>query len=167
MSPGTDNERNMITSTRAANLVLDEAQRQGRTVTPLQVLKLVYISHGMMLGRYGAPLIGDNIQAWQYGPVVSSLYGNMKRYGSGPVTGRLPTTMFDRGEPTEAERATIQGVFATYGQFSGPALSNLTHRPGSPWSQVWRPGVPNLIIPNDLIRRHYSDAIARGVLNAA
>lgn len=157
----------MISATRVANILLDEAQRYGRTITPLQVLKQVYISHGMVLGRHGEPLIPDRIQAWQYGPVVSTLYGNLKQFGSGPVVGRLPLSIFDNGEPSDAERGTIQGVYATYGDFSGPALSNLTHRPGSPWSQVWRPGVQNLVIPNDLIQRHYRDAIARGVLEAA
>lgn len=157
----------MISATKAANIVLDEAARYGHTITPLQVMKHVYMSHGMFLGRHGVPLVPDHVQAWQYGPVISSLYGAMKKFGGGPVTEKLPVTVFDRAEASELERATIQSVYATYGQFSGPALSNLTHRPGSPWSQVWRPGVSNLIIPNDLIRRHYQDAIAKNVLAAA
>ena len=157
----------MISATRAANIVLDEAKRYGHVITPLQVMKHVYISHGMFLGRHGVPLVPDRIQAWQYGPVISSLYGNLKRFGSGPVTEKLPVTMFDRAEPTDLERGTIEGVYATYGQFSGPALSNLTHKPGSPWSRVWRPGVSHLVIPNDLIRQHYQEAIAQNVLVSA
>ncbi|MGV9005283.1 MAG: Panacea domain-containing protein [Brevundimonas sp.] len=157
----------MISAAKAANIVLDEAARYGHVLTPLQVMKHVYMSHGMFLGRHGAPLVPDHIQAWQYGPVISSLYGAMKKFGGGPVTEKLPVVVFDRAEPTEAERQAIQGVYATYGQFSGPALSNLTHRPGSPWSKVWQPGVSNLVIPNDLIRQHYADAIAQNVLASA
>ncbi|MDQ3126122.1 MAG: DUF4065 domain-containing protein [Pseudomonadota bacterium] len=157
----------MISATKAANIVLDEAARYGVQLTPLQVMKHVYMSHGMFLGRHATPLLTEDVQAWQYGPVIRSLYQNMKQFGSRNIVGRLPVSYFDKSEPTALESGTIQGVFATYGNFSGPALSNLTHRPGSPWSQVWRPGIANLVIPNELIRRHYSEAIAKNVLEAA
>lgn len=156
-----------ISPTKAANLILAEAARDGVPLTPLQVMKLVYIAHGMHLGLQGAPLVGEHVQAWQYGPVLPSLYHRMKEYRNGPVRSPLPLTLFDRTEPSEKELETLASVYRAFGKYSGPALSNLTHRPGSPWSQVWRPGVSHLAIPNELIRRHYKEAFGKGVLEAA
>lgn len=158
----------MISPVRAANIILERAAHQGQSLTPLQVMKLVYMAHGVHLANFDQPLLTENVQAWQYGPVVPSLYQAMKRFRNAPVQpARLPTNAWDRSEPSDAERRSLEAVYDTYGRYSGPALSNLTHRPGSPWSAVWRPGVTNLQIPNSLIAQHYKAARAAGVLTAA
>jgi uncharacterized phage-associated protein len=158
----------MISAVRAANVILGHAAQDGEPLTPLQVMKLVYMSHGVNLAKFDAPLIPDPVQAWQYGPVVSSLYGAMKHFGNRPIhPPKLTTTMFDRSEPTDGDLWALGAVYKAYGKLTGPALSNLTHRPGSPWSRIWRPGVSNLVIPNELIAQHYKEARAKGVLDAA
>lgn len=158
----------MISPTRAANVILEAAQAEGRLLTPLQVMKLVYISHGWHLAFADAPLITENIQAWQYGPVIPSLYHDMKHFRSSPIQPpRLSVTMFDTREPSPEQVQHLRNTFKTYGKFSGAALSNLTHKPGSPWSRVWRPGATHLVIPNDLIKAHYLEALRKKVLDAA
>ena len=57
-----------------ANEFLHLAHRDDRPITPLKMQKLVYFAHGWHLAITGAPLISEPIQAWQYGPVISSLY---------------------------------------------------------------------------------------------
>lgn len=158
----------MVSAVRAANVILERAAEDGRPLTPLQVMKLVYIAHGFHLGKHGAPLMPEPIQAWQYGPVIKSLYQHMKGFGRNPIhPPRLPTTFFDHTEPTESELHALNSAYKVLGKFSGGALSNLTHKPGSPWSKVWRPGASNLVIPDDLIAEHYKEALAKGVLSAA
>jgi uncharacterized phage-associated protein len=158
----------MISAVRAANVILDRASTDNRSLTPLQVMKLVYMAHGIHLAAYDAPLIPDHIQAWQYGPVVPSLYQHMKPFGNRPIQPpRLKLTLFDRADPTPPDLWALNVMYDSYGGYSGPALSNLTHRPGSPWSMVWRPGVSNLVIPNDVIAQHYKEAREKGVLEAA
>ena len=73
----------MTTSARAvANELIELAKQEGRAFTPLQLLKLVYIAHGWMLGLRQKPLIRDRIEAWKYGPVIPALYHDLKRYGA-------------------------------------------------------------------------------------
>ena len=55
-----------------------------KEITTMQLLKLVYIAHGWMLGLYDLPLISDEV-AWLYGPVIPNLYKEIKSYGGGPV----------------------------------------------------------------------------------
>jgi uncharacterized phage-associated protein len=52
-------------------------------------------------------------------------------------------------------QAFLEDVVEKYGHLSGIALSNLTHRAGSPWSQVYETGAYNGEISDDLIRDHY------------
>jgi uncharacterized phage-associated protein len=161
----------MISAVRAVQMLLEAADRQGRALTPLQIMKLVYISHGWHLAVHGRPLINEEVEAWQYGPVIPSVYHKLKKFGSQAVThADLPRThgLFDVDEPKDStERSVIEDVYETLGNLSGPALSNLTHKPGSPWFSVWRPGERGLIIPDDAIRAHYIRIKEAGVIDSA
>jgi uncharacterized phage-associated protein len=119
----------------------------------MQLIKLVYLAHAWHLGLYGVPLINDEIQAWQYGPVIPRLYQAVKAFRSHPVKG--PLANFDEQLDPAAE-STIMQVYDIYGQMPGPALSRLTHAPGSPWAETYIPGSFGLEISNDIIEDHYA-----------
>ena len=151
----------MHDSRAIANRFLALAEERHDTLTPMQVLKLVYIAHGWRLGLYGTPLIKDNVEAWQYGPVIPVLYNSMRAFGGSPVRGLLAV---DRDDPTlrPGERSVIDQVYNIYGRMSGPALSRLTHAPDTPWDQTYRPGRFGLVISDDLIEDHYERLAERG-----
>ena len=151
-----------------ANVALASAKRRELSLTPLQLMKLTYIAHGFYLQKYSKELLSDDVQAWQYGPVVPRLYHATKHYGRNPIRDeRIPEGIFVNRNVSEDAKALVDAVVSAYGNLSGPASSNLTHKPGSPWSKVWKPGVKNLKIPNSLIKSHYQDAMAKKVLDAA
>jgi uncharacterized phage-associated protein len=142
----------MATAPRAANEFLRLAREDGRALTPLQIIKLVYIAHGWMLALYQRPLITDRIEAWKYGPVIPRLYHDMKGYGAGSVTGLLPV---DSPELDLHEADIIRQIYNIYGRMNGVQLSELTHRPGTPWHITWHPDSFGDAISNDLIAEHY------------
>ena len=156
----------MSTSARiAANEFIRLAKEDGRLFTPLQLIKLVYIAHGWMLGIYGRPLIHDRIEAWQYGPVIPALYHDIKNYRSSFVQEPIPTSYWRTPEIDKEEKELIGGVFRSYGRLNGVQLSALTHKPGTPWHDTWVPGSRGLTISNDLIAEHYRRlAHERGVV---
>jgi uncharacterized phage-associated protein len=135
-----------------ANRFLELAREQGRSLTPMQVLKLVYIAHGWMLGLNDRPLIHQPVEAWQYGPVVRDVYNAARGYGRGSIQAPLPNpgTSFDRYEDDM-----IKQVYNLYGEMDGIALSNITHMPDTPWARTYKPGAFSTTIPNDLIAAHY------------
>lgn len=152
-SPRITYSGDMLDSRTVANRFLEAAQSVGDQLTPMQLLKLVYIAHGWFLGLYGRPLIKDEIQAWQYGPVIPRLYNALRDYGGNPVTESLAATANDAILPDQS--SVIEQVFDLYGRKTGPALSRLTHAPGSPWDQTYEPGKFGITIPNDLIEDYY------------
>jgi hypothetical protein len=68
-----------------ANYFLDVAGKENRTIDPMGIQKLVYFAHGWNLAMYGRPLIVQNVEAWDYGPVIRDLYQDFKRFGNGPI----------------------------------------------------------------------------------
>ena len=144
----------MADSIAVANRFLEFAEERGDALTPMQILKLVYIAHGWMLGLYGRPLISDEIQAWQYGPVIPRLYNAMRKFRSSPVKGPLLEGGSDALDSDE--ESIVRQVYEIYGSMSGPALSRLTHAKGTPWAMTYEPGVFGLGISNDIIEDHYA-----------
>lgn len=145
----------MASSITVANRFLELANAKGDALTPMQLLKLVYIAHGWMLGLYGRPLIGDDVEAWQYGPVIPRLYASIRHYRSNPVTNLIRGRHSDNLDDMETD--IVDQVYNLYGAKSGPALSRLTHQPGSPWHSVYRHGYNGIVIPMDLIEDHYAE----------
>jgi len=135
-----------------ANRFLELAREQGRSLTPMQVLKLVYIAHGWMLGLSGRPLIAQPVEAWQYGPVVRDVYNGVRSYGRSPVTAPI---WAPQEELDYYEDDMVRQVFRIYGNMDGISLSNITHMPETPWAQTYRHGEFGTVISNDLIGAHY------------
>ena len=143
----------MKSSKTVANEFLRLAREVGESLTPMQVLKLVYIAHGWMLALHHRPLIADEVQAWQYGPVIPKLYNSIRRYRSAPVQeiDGLPMETLD-----DDELSIVRQTFEIYGSLTGPALSRMTHAKNTPWDMTYEPGSFGIPIPNDLIEDHYS-----------
>lgn len=141
-------------SLAVAQYILDRCRESGDSaVTPMQLLKLVYIAHGHMLGEYGMPLLDEPIQAWQYGPVVNSVYQAVRHYGSAPV--RMVCSHIDVNAFTPDERRTMDMVARDFGRIDGVTLSAATHKSGTPWATTWEWHGQNAIISNDLIEHFY------------
>lgn len=124
----------------------------GNTLTPLQLLKLVYIAHGWSFPLRNQGLVGERVEAWQYGPVIPSLYHALKGYRAEPVTGPVPGAALI--PLTADEGALIDKVYEVYGRYSGGQLSAMTHRDGTPWDLAWQRG-KNSRIDDQMISEHY------------
>ena len=136
------------------------------TLTPLRVQKLTYLCHGWMLGLYGEPLSRQQVEAWRWGPVIPDLYYQLRQYGGQPVPEliNLGALGFDPDDVRLSDReADLVGqIIEVYGDFTGPQLSTLCHKPGSPWDLIWRPGRSRTaVIPDRIIQRYYAELARR------
>jgi uncharacterized phage-associated protein len=118
----------------------------------LQVMKLTYIAHGFTLALRNKALLEDDIEAWKYGPVIRRLYSSIPA-GSERFNALLQP--MSGSDMAANDRGIVDVVFDKYGKLSGPFLSTLTHRPGSPWHQTWTTYGRNAVIPKEVIRKHY------------
>lgn len=167
--PGHVESHMTYSAATIANYFLDKASREGRALTPMQLIKLVYIAHGWYLGYFKRPLIDETVQAWKYGPVIKSLYDRVRKFGSGAVQGPLPTggmPWAPRDAAVDAQTAPLlDSVWEGYARFSGVQLSAMTHQDGTPWHEAWvgQGGHARYFaeIDDELIQRHYEAKIAQ------
>ena len=115
-----------------ANELIGLAAVEG--VTHMQLQKLVYIVHGNWLRGHDIPCVDENPQVWQYGPVFGSLYHKLKDHKNDPITSPVDEEFVDENDREVKEL--VKRVWAKFRTWSGPKLSDVTHRPGSPWHEV-------------------------------
>lgn len=143
-----------------ADVMLKIGKRKGDAMTPMKLLKLVYIAHGFSLALLNRDLFQNRIEAWRYGPVIPDLYQATKQWGREPIPLELVGDTSDISVDKEVEEF-LEEVYAKYGHLDGIRLSYLTHQSGTPWDKIYRQNIRNAQIPDSLIEEHY-----RGMLVA-
>lgn len=162
------------TAQHVANFFLSKAENENAPISPLKLLKLVYIAYGWVLALKDLRLFEDEIQAWQHGPVIPSLYHEFKHFRSGPITEKaglfdLDSFSYEVPEiPTDDKDILVilEHVWGVYKRFSGWSLRNKTHAPHTPWDTVYEDGCRDRPIPDNLVKDHYVHRISE-YLNAA
>ena len=145
-----------------ANYFIGLSLQTGKDLTPMKLVKLVYISHGWYLGITNKPLIIEGVQAWKYGPVVNSIYHDFKHYGNQQITSMVATP-FQSENIIPDDIAFLNKIWDVYKDMNGLQLSTLTHRKDTPWDIVWNQHdgkkINGALIPNDIIKNHYKAKI--------
>lgn len=158
----------MLSPKSIANYFLEIAAKNGEVMTPMKLQKLVYYAHGWYAGYTQQPLINESVEAWQYGPVIPSLYHEFKRFGSGAIKGKAfdlePFAMAEVPTPSDPNiRQFLDNVWNSYGKYTGIALSEMTHAGGSPWHKTWEKckGMKSTDIPFEIIRDHFAEVVQK------
>jgi len=179
-----------FSSDAVANRFLELAERDGRTVSPMKLQKLMYYAHGWHMAADAGELVDDEFQAWDYGPVLATIYHEFSDFGNQPITRRafevrakdgkaklyapaIRDEASEAGDENKAEfsNALIEAAWDIYGPYDAVRLSHMTHEKGTPWWTVRQRAkkqlgiVPKgLHIPNSLIREWFK---ARTAENSA
>ena len=133
------------------------------TMTPMKLIKLVYIAHGWNLGLNDEKLINEDIQAWKYGTVIPSLYDDFKRFRSNRIT-EIPDS--EPSDINEDDKKFLDKVYDVYKKYDGLQLSAKTHQPNTPWTITWNKlingsGEVDFTIPNELIKNYYKQLASK------
>ncbi|TSD85234.1 DUF4065 domain-containing protein [Mycobacterium sp. KBS0706] len=125
------------------NLMLDEADRVGISVTNLALQKLLYFAHGIFLNETKKPLVSGYFEAWQYGPVHPAAYKAYRLAGSEAILFRARSQDVLTGESkpilepdSPAVRRLVQQVLNSYGKLSPGRLVDISHAKNSPWDFI-------------------------------
>lgn len=146
-------------SLAVANRILQIAWDKKKSLTIMQLIKLVYISHGWSLALLNRPLVSDRVEAWQHGPVYPEVYNEFRgsgwqsisRTAKDALSGVAADSNFDADD-----QSIMDEVVESYGDFHAFELSSRTHQPGTPWFQTYDGGKGKFsVIGNDLIKTHF------------
>lgn len=150
-------------ATTVANRFIELASNNNKEFTPMQLIKLSYIAHGFSLAILKRPLLKESVEAWRYGPVIPSLYRKLKPFGSKPVTSPIASAFMGlKSESLDDEdRSLIDAIYDKYGHLTAFQLSNLTHRPGTPWAEAYEPDEYGTTLDDAQIRVHYATLLSK------
>jgi uncharacterized phage-associated protein len=142
-----------------ANLILSVSDR---SLTNLEIQKLLYFAHGIYLTRFKQPLVSGYFEAWTHGPVHPAVYTSFKEHGGSPINSPAKRKDLRSGTWLEIElpthpdvqriaRMTVDG----FGNLTAGQLVRLSHARDGPWDKVFmrtkRDKMLGLRISNDLI----------------
>lgn len=144
-----------------ANELLEIARKYGQTLTPMKLQKLLYFTNAWYLALKEEPLIDELVEAWQWGPVVPSIYHALKNFGPNFIEGlckdedgnipRIPQT-------DTYTHSLLNEVWRVYGHLTAIQLSNLSHVKDGPWDTANAENtmqLKNWPIRNEVIKTHF------------
>lgn len=145
-----------------ANYFIVLSKKDKRPLSNLAMQKMVYFAYGWVLVMKEERLFYDRIEAWQYGPVIPSLYHQLKHYGRDRITKEIVDYDYRNDKfrkwiltkGTSVEEI-VRKVWNKYSTLSSGEMVDLTHNPGTPWHETITNKGFNSEIGDELIRNHF------------
>lgn len=131
----------------------NEDAEWGGGVSNLKLQKLLYYMQGFHLAFFDEPLFNENIEAWQYGPVVPEIYHRFKQCGNSNISLAADAQIVSL---TEDEEDIFKQVYDSYAQFSALKLMQMTHDE-TPWKTT--PKERDSVIDQNKIKSFFSTLI--------
>ena len=147
-------------SLQVAALVASICSQYGYPYSNTKIQKLLYCCYGCVLAVFGQRLCDEYPRAWQFGPVYPRVFNYInkgKEIASVDVEFSLP----------EDVRELLVDVIKAFAPYSATALSNWTHKPGSPWHRFLfeLEGEKNGFIPDDIIAEYFNANVVGEIAN--
>lgn len=147
--------------------IANEFLKLNGTFTPsqMQLQKLVYLANGWNLAINNEALVSDRVEAWDGGPVFRAIWNHLRDYGRNSTDrlyGDPRTKSAYLARLNDSEKSIIQKVWNRYSQYTGLELSNMTHQPGTPWSNAYYGTGRNAVIPSSDIKQHFKELALAG-----
>lgn len=143
----------MYSALTVANCIIDYCNSKRRGVSNLKLQKILYYVQAEFLVSTPdhSPCFYDQIEAWDFGPVVPSVYHEYKIYGSAIIPfscGRVPGKQI-----ASDDYEMIIGMVEQTLPYSASQLVEFTHMQ-DPWKNSYIRGYNN-VISNESIRAYF------------
>ncbi len=151
-----NNTVDIVTPNTIAKYFLVKSRDDGDLVSPLKIQKLVYYAYVWFLVNKNKKLFNEKIEAWPNGPVIPSLYKQLKRYGSSPINVEEFTKVKDENEYNNLTnlipknvRDLLDKVYSKYMTLTPFELVMLTHSE-KPWKEARKGLLPTQKSNNEI-----------------
>lgn len=151
-----------------ARYIINYSNEKGYPISNLRLQKLLYFVQAcyLSLTEKKDPCFDDRIEAWDFGPVVPSVYHEFKQFGNGSIPTIECYYTFDKNNilslkkhefskeiiPAD-DRMAIDLVVSSFSEFTTSSLVKLTHEQ-KPWIEARKRGL-NAEITNESIQEYF------------
>ena len=124
-------------------------------ITHLSAQKILYFCHMFYMGRQKdnfRPLLEEKFEAWAYGPVLPSLYEELRIFGGDVITS------FYKVDEIEDPKiiGVVKEVAEKLAKKEAWQLVSLTHSSNSAWAKYYAPKAHRKI-PHEAILKEYNE----------
>lgn len=144
----------MISPSSAAKYL---CQISGWRISNLQLQKLLYLTDMNYTGQTGQRLLDEDFEAWDYGPVLPSLYHQCKSFGSKAVPDIFWGVSSIEGSN---EAVWLNVAWQNLREQTPGQLVENTHWEGGAWAKHYAPGAKGVKIPTGDMIDEYRRRVA-------
>lgn len=135
----------MYTAQEIADYVVSKCIKDGCPISNLQLQKILYFLQAGALHAGRGTAFGDEIEAWQFGPVVPGVYYQFSRYGAMPITSSGEVELLPE------DRAVLDPIIEEKRAMGAWELVDESHQEGGPWARNYKgPGSRHSIPVSDI-----------------
>lgn len=142
---GKESEKMAYSALEVAKYVINHEHSKDRPITNLRLQKLLYFVQAKILVETGEPCFEDEMQAWDFGPVVPPVYHNYKFFGA--------WNLMNENAPKISEETRINDMLEKCAAFSTSQLVEITHTQ-KPWKDAYEKG-RGTVISNESIKEFF------------
>lgn len=139
-----------------ARYIIDYCNSRGSGISNLKLQKVLYYVQAEFLVSTPdhSPCFSDEIEAWDFGPVVPSVYHRYKIYGGAIIpSSQNDSFLFLYEKISESDQGKINAMVDATAKYSASQLVEFTHNQ-LPWKKAYVRGRNNLI-SNETIRAYF------------
>lgn len=130
-----------MSATTVCNNLLQRTFDEKNYVSPMKLQKLLYFVACEYKKKTDADLFSEPFEVWKYGPVLPSVYGEFKSYGKEPIKSFAKDAkgisyIIDE-DTSPALKSSLDRIWSSFKDWSAIALSQITHKEGSAWSEAF------------------------------
>lgn len=142
----------MIDVMKLAQYILYKCIREEKPISNLQLQKILYFIQGEHLAQKGTPLFDKDFEAWQYGPVIRSVYSKYCGYGASSIV------MLNKPcEELDSEICKfVDPIVDRLREENAWSLVEKSHKQGGAWERTFQDGKGrNYVISKDEIKKEF------------
>jgi len=136
-----------------ARYIIERCRENNRPVSNLKLQKILYFVQAEFLVTKNQPCFAEEIEAWDFGPVVPSVYYEYRMFGSGniPCIGKSNV----RHVISVRDRRILNEIIDECSRYSASALVEITHNQ-TPWIEAYKNGY-NSEITTRSIKKYFKE----------
>ena len=141
----------MYRALTVAEHIIERCNKEGRPISNLKLQKILYFVQAEFLVSTGFVCFPEDIEAWDFGPVVPTVYHRYKVYGSANIPYFRTRSV---RKILDDDLQIMDGIIDASAKYSASRLVEITHNQ-TPWKKAYNSY--NKIITPESIKSYFEE----------
>ncbi len=153
-----------------ANEIIKLANAENIDITPMKLQKILYLANGIQYKRKGEKLIREKFEAWNYGPVIRTVYSTYKDCKGNNINEPIDDLIYTDGlnfiksssiQMEDADFNIIKEAWDNAKNLDAFTLSAWSHNKNSPWDKAFNNNPKSVYIADEDIKSYFNEFISQ------